>query len=185
MRHMLDDDGTARGGVTHPRRSSRTATLASLACAACITCGVCGTARAVDLPAPAVAAAAPGSGSTAPVPTTPMAAIERARHDLLSAVASARRGELSQQGLRMARRAIEVRLDLEVSRMDIELRPGEMALLADARSKLNHAIIRSQEWEAFGPADRPEWGWYPSRTVESVEHSITVTAAATTAARPG
>lgn len=104
--------------------------------------------------------------------TTPVEAIESARLDLLGAVAHARRGELSQQALRMTRLAIEARLSLAIARMEIDLRPGEFAALGSARARLNQAIIRSQEWEVFGPKDRPEWGWYPSRDIESTEGGV-------------
>lgn len=105
-------------------------------------------------------------------PLTPTHACEAAREDLLRLVDKARRGEISQQGLRLARRAIEARLEIAVARLAIDLRPGEFAELGEARSRLNQAIIRSQEWEVFGPTDRPEWGWYPSRDIRSTDGTV-------------
>jgi len=106
------------------------------------------------------------------VPVTPLQAIEQAREDLAAIVARAHRGELSQRGLRLSRRAIEARLELALASVSVDLRPGEMEMLGEARSKLNQQILRCQEWEFFGPKDRPEWGWYPSRQIRSTDGAI-------------
>jgi len=110
-------------------------------------------------------------------PCRPIEAVDRAREQL-STIEAAHRGVTPRGGLRLARLAVEAKLERSIASMTVDLRPGEFAALGDARGRLNQAIIRCQEWEFFGPHDRPEWGWYPSRKIRSSEQSVVVDATA-------
>ncbi len=58
--------------------------------------------------------------------------------------------------------------------MPVELKPGDLREVNQARAEMNQSIICSQEYEFFGSEDRPEWGWYPSRRVQSTGSTLTV-----------
>ena len=89
-------------------------------------------------------------------------------------VARARDGRMDTNRLRRERRRLESRLDRAISDMPIELKPGDLSEVNQARAEMNQSVIRSQEYEFFGPEDRPEWGWYPSRRIPSTGSTLTV-----------
>ena len=105
----------------------------------------------------------PPQAALPPRAATPINAIEAAAIELVELVRSAHRDEVSPQELRTARVALEARLEATLRRMPRSWSQGDFERLGCARAKLNEAIIRSQEWEAFGPGTRPEWGWDPDR----------------------
>lgn len=105
----------------------------------------------------------PPQAALPPRAATPINAIEAAAIELVELVRSAHRDEVSPQELRTARVALEARLEATLRRMPRSWSQGDFERLECARAKLNQAIIRSQEWEAFGPVSRPEWGWDPDR----------------------
>jgi hypothetical protein len=35
-------------------------------------------------------------------------------------------------------------------------------------------VIHSQEFEFFGPEDRPEWGWFPSKAAKGTGSTLIV-----------
>lgn len=89
-------------------------------------------------------------------------------------VARARDGRMDTNRLRRERRRLESRLDRAISDMPIELKPGDLSEVNQARAEMNQSVIRSQEYEFFGPEDRPEWGWYPSRRIPSTGSTLAV-----------
>lgn len=89
-------------------------------------------------------------------------------------VARAERGDMSQDRLRHERRQVERRVQLRIAEAPTELKPGELHEVSAARAEMNQSVIRSQEFEFFGPVDRPEWGWFPSRAVPSTGSHLTV-----------
>ena len=99
---------------------------------------------------------------------------------LRSFVLGAYRGECSQQELRSARIALESALANEIGRMAVEFVPGDRRAMDEARAAFHQQVMRSQEWEYFGPVPQPEWGWDPTRVASSegislrVEDSVTV-----------
>lgn len=161
-RHRSEMAFQLMSGMSHRARASSVALVTMAAMALLPALPSAGMVASVD----PVTLGATTSGPTAPA--TPFAALERAGASLQALLERAHHGELSQSALRIARRAVEARLELELAGMATDLRPGEMERLGDARAKLNQIIIRCQEWEFFGPNDRPEWGWYPSRQIRSV-----------------
>jgi hypothetical protein len=101
-------------------------------------------------------------------------AYEQSAVQLEELVDSARDGRLSQEQLRRERRRVETRLERRLDAAPADMKPGDMREVAAARAEMNQAIIQSQEYEFFGPEDRPEWGWYPSRAVQSTGSTLTV-----------
>lgn len=99
---------------------------------------------------------------------------------LKSFVHSAYRGECSQRDLREARVALESALEVTLGRLEVAFVPGDRQAVDEARAAFRQQIIRSQEWEYFGPVPRPEWGWYPDRVTESegialrIEDGVTI-----------
>lgn len=89
-------------------------------------------------------------------------------------VASAERGGMSQERLRRERRRVERCVVQRIAEAPVEAKPAEMRDVSAARAEMNQSVIRSQEFEFFGAEDRPEWGWYPSRTVRSTGSHLTV-----------
>lgn len=89
-------------------------------------------------------------------------------------VVRARDGRMDPERLRRERRRLESKLDRTLSDMPVELKPGDLREVSQARAEMNQSVIRSQEYEFFGPDDRPEWGWYPSRRVPSTGSTLTV-----------
>jgi hypothetical protein len=89
-------------------------------------------------------------------------------------VVRARDGRMDPERLRRERRRLESKLDRTLSDMPVELKPGDLREVNQARAEMNQSVIRSQEYEFFGPDDRPEWGWYPSRRVPSTGSTLTV-----------
>ncbi|MFZ4722432.1 MAG: hypothetical protein ACOYMI_04705 [Phycisphaerales bacterium] len=89
-------------------------------------------------------------------------------------VVRARDGRMDPERLRRERRRLESRLDRALSDMPVDLKPGDLREVSQARAEMNQSVIRSQEYEFFGPDDRPEWGWYPSRRIPSTGSTLTV-----------
>ena len=89
-------------------------------------------------------------------------------------VTRARDGRIDPDRLRRERRRLESKLDRALSDMPVELKPGDLREVNEARAEMNQSVIRSQEYEFFGPEDRPEWGWYPSRRIQSTRSTLTV-----------
>jgi hypothetical protein len=90
-------------------------------------------------------------------------AYERSTGDLEGLVAQAHSGRITPEQLRNRRRRVESRLAGELAQSPLDLKPGDLREVSVARGEMNQAIIHSHEFEFFGPVDRPEWGWYPSR----------------------
>jgi len=101
-------------------------------------------------------------------------AYEDGRSQLDDLVARAERGGISRQRLRNERKRVEQRLEHRLAQAPVELKPGELREVSAARAEMNQSLIRSQEFEFFGPEDRPEWGWFPSRSVPSTGSHLTV-----------
>lgn len=101
-------------------------------------------------------------------------AYEQSAVQLDELVDKARAGQVSQEQLRRERRRVEARLDHRLGQAPADMKPGDLREVSVARAEMNQAIIRSQEYEFFGPEDRPEWGWYPSRMVQSTGSTLTV-----------
>lgn len=89
-------------------------------------------------------------------------------------LARAERGTLSQERLRRERRRVESRIGRALTDAPTDLRPGELAEISAARTEMHQSLIRSQEFEFFGPRDCPEWGWYPSRRAISTSSTLDV-----------
>ena len=89
-------------------------------------------------------------------------------------VHSAYRGECSQHDLRDARIALESALAVELERLAFAFIPGDRRAVEEARAAFHQQIMRSQEWEYFGPVPQPEWGWYPDRVAEGEGISLRV-----------
>ena len=89
-------------------------------------------------------------------------------------VIRARDGRIDPDRLRRERRRLESKLDRAISDLPVELKPGDLREVNQARAEMNQSVIRSQEYEFFGPEDRPEWGWYPSRRIQSTGSTLTV-----------
>lgn len=96
------------------------------------------------------------------------------KEQLDSLVARAERGALSRERLRSERRRVERRLEQRLAQAPAEAKPGEVREASAARAEMNQSVICSQEFEFFGPEDRPEWGWFPSRRIQSVGSHLTV-----------
>lgn len=101
-------------------------------------------------------------------------AYEQSSVQLDDLVDKARVGKVSQEQLRRERRRVEARLERRLDQAPVDMKPGDMREVSVARAEMNQSIIRSQEYEFFGPEDRPEWGWYPSRMVQSTGSTLTV-----------
>lgn len=110
---------------------------------------------------------------------------EESAEMLRSFVRGAYRGECSQHELRSARIALESALASELGRLAIEFVPGDRLAMDEARAAFHQQVMRSQEWEYFGPVPQPEWGWDPTRAASSegislrVEDSVTIIEAVT------
>lgn len=89
-------------------------------------------------------------------------------------VTRARDGRIDPGRLRRERRRLESKLDRAISDLPVDLKPGDLREVNQARAEMNQSVIRSQEYEFFGPEDRPEWGWYPSRHIQSTGSTLTV-----------
>ena len=86
----------------------------------------------------------------------------------------AQSGTLDPSRLRRERRRVEAKLDRRLAALPVDFKPGELRDENHARAEMNQSVIRSQEYEFFGPEDRPEWGWYPSRQVPSTGSTLSV-----------
>lgn len=120
----------------------------------------------------AATAAGPHAAAISAVPQV-QAYIESERL-LQSFVHSAYRGECSQHDLREARVALESALAAELDRLAIAFIPGDRRAVDEARAAFHQQIMRSQEWEYFGPVPQPEWGWYPDRIAQGEGISLRV-----------
>jgi hypothetical protein len=98
----------------------------------------------------------------------------RSVEQLDALVIRAREGRIDPDRLRRERRRLESKLDRAISDLPVELKPGDLREVNQARAEMNQSVIRSQEYEFFGPEDRPEWGWYPSRRIPSTGSTLTV-----------
>ena len=103
-----------------------------------------------------------------------MQAYRASERILQTFVHSAYRGECSQHDLREARIALESALAAELDRLAFAFIPGDGRAVDEARAAFHQQIMRSQEWEYFGPVPQPEWGWYPDRVAESEGISLRV-----------
>lgn len=120
----------------------------------------------------AATAAQPGPSAASPVPQ--VQAYLASERLLQGFVHSAYRGECSQHDLREARVALESALAVELDRLSIAFIPGDRRAVEEARAAFHQQIMRSQEWEYFGPVPQPEWGWYPDRVTQSEGISLRV-----------
>ena len=120
----------------------------------------------------AATAASAHAAAASPVPQV-QAYLESERL-LQSFVRSAYRGECSQHDLREARVALESALAVELERLAFAFIPGDRRAVEEARAAFHQQIMRSQEWEYFGPVPQPEWGWYPDRVAQSEGISLRV-----------
>ena len=121
-----------------------------------------------------VAATAAIANAHAASPVPQVRAYLESERLLQSFVHSAYRGECSQHDLREARMALESALAVELERLAFAFIPGDRRAVEDARAAFNQQIMRSQEWEYFGPVPQPEWGWYPDRIAHSEGISLRV-----------
>lgn len=126
----------------------------------------------------AATAAGPSTLATSPVPQ--VQAYRESERLLSTFVRSAYSGECSQHDLREARIALESALVAELDRLAFAFIPGDRRAVEEARAAFHQQVMRSQEWEYFGPVPQPEWGWYPDRVAQSegislrVEDGVTV-----------
>ena len=102
------------------------------------------------------------------------AAFERSTEQLDALLRRARDGQLSPEQLRARRRRLEALLNQALSTMPADMKPGDMREVTVSRAEMNQAVIRSQEFEFFGPEDRPEWGWFPSRAAQGTGSTLIV-----------
>lgn len=82
-------------------------------------------------------------------------------------VQKAHDGKISPEQLRKQRLRVERTLDTNLNNAPVAARAKEQVAVNQARTDLNQQIMSSQEFEFFGPEDRPEWGWFPSRQIQS------------------
>lgn len=120
----------------------------------------------------AATAASARIATASPVPQ--VQAYAESERLLQSFVHSAYRGECSQHDLREARVALESALAFELERLSFAFIPGDRRAVEEARAAFHQQIMRSQEWEYFGPVPQPEWGWYPDRVAQSEGVSLRV-----------
>ncbi len=120
------------------------------------------------------AATAASAKALAASPVPQVQAYLESERLLQSFVHSAYRGECSQHDLREARVALESALAVELERLAFAFIPGDRRAVEEARAAFNQQIMRSQEWEYFGPVPQPEWGWYPDRVAQSEGISLRV-----------
>jgi hypothetical protein len=120
----------------------------------------------------AATAAGPRPSEVSAVPQ--IQAYRESERMLQSFIHSAYRGECSQHDLREARVALESALAVELDRLAIAFIPGDRRAVEEARAAFHQQVMRSQEWEYFGPVPQPEWGWYPDRVAQSEGISLRV-----------
>lgn len=120
----------------------------------------------------AATAASARAAAVSPVPQ--VQAFRESERMLKEFVHSAYRGECSQRDLRDARIALESALAAELDRLAFAFIPGDRRAVEEARAAFHQQIMRSQEWEYFGPVPQPEWGWYPDRVAQGEGISLRV-----------
>jgi hypothetical protein len=54
------------------------------------------------------------------------------------------------------------------------MKPGDIREVTVSKAEMNQAVIQSQEFEFFGPEDRPEWGWFPSKAAKGTGSTLIV-----------
>ena len=128
--------------------------LSALACAALL------------LALPQLALAADG--------TTQKEVINESTVVLEQLVQKAHDGKISPEQLRKQRIRVERTLDANLNNAPVAARAKEQVAVNQARTDLNQQIMSSQEFEFFGSEDRPEWGWYPSRHIQSTGSVVKV-----------
>ena len=89
-------------------------------------------------------------------------------------VQKAHDGKISPEQLRKQRIRVERTLDANLNNAPVASRAKEQVVVNQARTDLNQQIMSSQEFEFFGSEDRPEWGWYPSRHIQSTGSVVKV-----------
>lgn len=89
-------------------------------------------------------------------------------------VRQAHQGDISPERLRTERVRVERKLDAHLAKSAVAARPKEQLVVNQARTDFNQQIMCSQEFEFFGSEDRPEWGWYPSRQIQSTGSVVKV-----------
>lgn len=136
-------------------------------------------AAAVLVPSGELAATAAGPEAAAASPVPQVQAYRESGRLMQSFVHSAYRGECSQRDLREARIALEAALAAELDRLSFAFIPGDRRAVDEARAAFHQQVMRSQEWEYFGPVPQPEWGWYPDRVAQSEGISLRVEDGAT------
>jgi len=102
------------------------------------------------------------------------AALERSTEQLDALVQRAHDGQLSPEQLRSRRRRLEARLNHELSTLPADMKPGDIREVTVSKAEMNQAVIQSQEFEFFGPEDRPEWGWFPSKAGKGTGSTLVV-----------
>jgi hypothetical protein len=102
------------------------------------------------------------------------AALERSTEQLDALVQKAHGGQLSPEQLRARRRRLEARLNHELSTLPADMKPGDIREVTVSKAEMNQAVIQSQEFEFFGPEDRPEWGWFPSKAGKGTGSALIV-----------
>lgn len=117
-------------------------------------------------------------GASGPLVTaaevTQKEAVVEATDTLGQLVVNAHGGQLTPEQLRDRRIRVERHLDQTLSDAPAATHPKELAEVDKCRTDFNQQIIRSQEYEFFGPNDNPQWGWYPSRQIKSAGTAVKV-----------
>lgn len=132
--------------------------------------------RSIAIPSAVLASLSLGTAALAADSNPRRHAYERSAGDLEGLVAQAHSGRITPEQLRQRRRRVESRLAGELAESPVDLKPGDLREVSVARAEMNQVIIHSQEFEFFGPVDRPEWGWYPSRNGISTGSTLEVDA---------
>ncbi len=100
--------------------------------------------------------------------------LEQSTISIEQLVQHAHDGKLTPEQLRIQRTQVERTLEVNLGNSAIAVRAKEQKVVYQARTDLNQQVMRSQEFEFFGPHDRPEWGWYPSRHIQSTGSAVKV-----------
>ena len=82
-------------------------------------------------------------------------------------IQKAHEGKITQEQLRAQRKRVEQKLNASLANAPVEVHTKQQVAVNQARTDLNQKIIGSIEFEFFGPEYRPEWGWFPSRQIQS------------------
>ncbi|MCE9618670.1 MAG: hypothetical protein K8R92_02035 [Planctomycetes bacterium] len=101
-------------------------------------------------------------------------AVVEATGELGQLVVKAHGGKLTPGQLRAQRLLVQRRMNQHLADAPALNHPKEVAEVDQARTDLNQQVMRSQEFEFFGPEDCPQWGWYPSRHIKSEGSAVKV-----------